>query len=344
MANSAGVKPLRMLLSPWWVLQIATGAKAFSDNPLIGSQRLNGLGLHTARVKLAETMADARRRRLRHLVSDDDAQALARDGFVCAPDFLPHDHFAALRDQILNFEGPARETWQGDAITRRFAIDRAAVAAMPALRQLLEMPRWRGLLRFVASDRSEPLLYIQTILSHRIEAEPDPQTKLHSDTFHPTMKAWLFLTDVAEDEGPFTYVRGSHRATPARLAWEKEKSLVGPELDRLSARGSMRVEVEELADLGLPLPKAFAVKANTLVVADTHGFHARGLSARPSIRIEIFAYGRRNPFLPWTGFNPLSLPGIAERRLPFFWALSDRFHKLLKRAWVPAGLKRPGDA
>ena len=337
------MNPLRLLLTPWWLLRLATGAKAFSDNPIIGSRLLNRLGLHSARVRIAAGMADERRKRLARLVSAEDAEAFARNGFVCVPDFLPTEAFAALREQVMAFTGPARETWQGDTITRRFAIDRAATEAMPALRDLLGNPRWRGLLRFVASDRSEPLLYIQTILSHRLETDPDPQTELHSDTFHPTMKAWLFLTDVAADEGPFTYVPGSHRATPARLAWEKHKSLAGAALDRLSARGSLRIEESELAGIDLPPPRAFAVPANTLVVADTHGFHARGPSVRPSIRIEIFAYGRRNPFLPWTRLNLLSLPGIAERRLPFFWSVSDRYHRLLKRAWMPAGLKRPAD-
>jgi hypothetical protein len=30
--------PARYLLAPWWLIQLATGAKAFSDNPLIGSR------------------------------------------------------------------------------------------------------------------------------------------------------------------------------------------------------------------------------------------------------------------------------------------------------------------
>ena len=343
MTNSARVNPMRLLLGPWWALQVATGAKAFSDNPILGSRRLNRRGLHAARVRIAEGMADRRREGLAAMVSPGDAEAFERDGFVCVPDFLPAQAFAELRDQVMAFAGPARETRQGDTITRRYAIDRQALAAMPALRDLLDDKRWRGLLRYAASDRSEPLFYIQTILSHRFDADPDPQTKLHSDTFHPTMKAWFFLTDVAEDQGPFTYVPGSHRATPARLAWEREKSLIGPALDRLSARGSLRIEESELAELGLPPPRAFAVPGNTLVVADTHGFHARGPSAGPSVRVEIFAYGRRNPFLPWTRLNPLSVPGIAERRLPLFWWISDRFPRALKRAWMPAGLKRPTD-
>src|SRR3546814_2810596 len=90
------------------------------------------------------------------------------------------------------------------------------------------------------------------------------------------MKAWFFLHDVADDEGPFQYVPGSHRLTPERIAWEKRKSLtdVG-KLDRLSQKGSMRIEPRELAELSLPPPQRFAVPANTLVVADTCGFHGR---------------------------------------------------------------------
>ena len=49
------------------------------------------------------------------------------------------------------------------------------------------------------------------------KAKPDPQTDLHIDTFHPTVKAFYFLTDVADDEGPFVYVPGSHRLTDARF-------------------------------------------------------------------------------------------------------------------------------
>lgn len=200
---------LRVLLAPWWALQLGTGAKAFCDNPLIGSARLNRLGLHAARVKLAHGIARRRRDRLAHLVPGEQRAAFERDGFVCLPDFLPEEAFAALRAQALDYRGPAREMIQGDTITRRIALDPPALRAMPAVRALLRDRRWRGLIRYVGSFDSEPLVYIQTILSHRHDAPPDPQTKLHADTFHPTVKAWLFLTDVAVDEGPFTYVPGS---------------------------------------------------------------------------------------------------------------------------------------
>jgi hypothetical protein len=40
-------------------------------------------------------------------------------------------------------------------------------------------------------------------------------------------------------------------------------------------------------------------------VADTFGFHARGQSAAPSLRVEVWGFGPRNPFLPWTSLDPL---------------------------------------
>ncbi|MBU3077149.1 phytanoyl-CoA dioxygenase family protein [Sphingomonas quercus] len=338
------MKAARYLLAPWWLVSLATGAKAFSDNPLIGSPLLNQAGLHAGRVWLASAMAGMRRRRLAHLVDAESRAAFDRDGFVAIRDFLSPDLFASLRDQVFAFPAAAREMVQGDTITRRIALDPEGLAAMPAARALLADPRWRGLIRYVGSYDQEPLTYVQTILSHRHDAPADPQETLHADTFHPTVKAWLFLTDVAQDEGPFTYVPGSHRLTPERLAWERARSLRARELDRLSARGSLRIQADELAALALPGPRALAVPANTLVVADTYGFHARGPSARPSTRVEIWAYGRRNPFLPWTGLDPLSLPGIAERRVPLMWAMHDRLRKWIGQPWADVGRKRAADS
>jgi hypothetical protein len=335
---------LRSLLAPWWAVQLLTGARSFRDNPLIGSQRLNRRGLHIGRVKLAARLAERRRARLAGALDPADRIAFERDGFVMRRDFLPEADFAALRDGVLAWRGPAREMVQGDTITRRYAVDPALLAAVPALRRFQRDPRWRALARHVSSFDVEPLLYVQSILSRRRDAEPDPQVHLHADTFHPSMKAWLFLEDVPAEDGPLTYVAGSHRLTPARLAWEERRSLtVRDEGDYLSSRGSFRIEPGELAVLGLPQPTVFAVPANTLVVADTFGFHARGVSAGPATRVELFAYSRRNPFLPFTGLDPWSLPGIADRRIPLLWLTHDIYRRWIGQPWAKAGRKRPKD-
>jgi hypothetical protein len=340
------MNPARYLLAPVWAAQLATGAKSFRDNPILGSAALNRRGLHARRAQLAHDLAWKRRARLAHLVSPADRAAFDRDGFVLRENFLPAAEFERLRAAVMSHEAPAREMLQGDTVTRRIAIDPAFMAAVPEIRLVLENPAWRGLNRYVGSFDQEPLTYVQTILSHVREANPDPQTHLHLDTFHPTVKAFYFLTDVAEDEGPFVYVPGSHRLTPARLAWERDLSIkaAGSE-DRLLARGSFRAAPDDVARMGFAPPRAFAVPANTLVVADTGGFHARGFSARPTVRVEIWTYGRRNPFLPWAGLDIGSLPGIAERRIPALWwarDLADRLG-LLGQPWRPVGKLRPPD-
>lgn len=338
MSNSSHRTILFWLALPWWAVQLLTGAKSFRDNPLIGSKRLNRLGLHGWRVRVAHWLAARRRKRLGRRLSAEDKEQFARQGFVLVRDFLPAGEFIALRDAVLAWVSPAREMIQGDAITRRIAIDAAMLRDVPALRSLIHMPRWANLMRYVASFDSEPLYYIQTILTHRADAPPDPQLHLHADTFHPTMKAWFFLTDVREEDGPLTYVPGAHRLTKERLAWERGKALMAPEgVDFLSARGSMRIEPEELPALNLPQAIRFAVPANTLVVADTCGFHARGGTSRPAMRIEIWAYSRRNPFLPWSGLDVLSLPGLAERRIVALWTLRDRLKRWVGQPWRPVG-------
>lgn len=340
------MKAARYLMAPLWVAALATGAKSFRDNPVIGSAELNRRGLHAKRAKLAHAMAWRRRASLARLISAEDRAAFDRDGFVMRKEFLPREEFERLRAAIFAHPAPAREMLQGDTITRRIAVDPEFIAAVTEIKSLLANRDWRGLNRYVGSFDQEPLTYVQTILSHVRQSKPDPQTDLHIDTFHPTVKAFYFLTDVAEDEGPFVYVPGSHRLTPKRLQWEYEQSIAaGASRDTLASRGSLRATTAEVAAMGFAAPRAFAVPANTLVVADTVGFHARGLSARPSVRVEIWTYGRRNPFLPWTGLDPFSIPGLAERRIPFVWQVRDALHRrgLLSQPWKDVGRLRPQD-
>lgn len=333
-----------VLMVPVWTLQLATSAKSFLDNPIMGSHRLNARGLHVARVKIAAGLCAWRRRRLAHRVRADWREAFDRDGFVAISDVLPPDEFSAMREAILAYRGPAREMRQGNAITRRLAIDPAMLDCVPHLRDLLAREDIVALFHYVASFRTTPLHYIQTIASHDGSDEVDPQEALHADSFHSSLKAWLFLNPVSEDQGPFTYVRGSHRFTAERLEWERRHSLAVPaSIDRLSARGSPRVSPADLALMKLGAPQALAVPQNTLVVADTGGFHARGASARPGERVEIWSYARRNPFIPWLARDFLSLPGIAERRVGWVWAFRDVFRKQIGQPWRQAGIRNALD-
>lgn len=345
---------------------ILTSANSFETNAAVGSRSLNARGLHRWRVAKAAAMTARRRARLADRVRPEWREAFERDGFVVIENAVPDEDFEALRDAILGGKWPVRDMVQGDTITRRAAVDEEMLGAIPQLRSLLDANWFRNLGRYVSSFDVEPLYYLQSIIKRSrradralkqqakkgslsdmaksrksLRGEDDPQTSFHADTFHPSMKAWLFLEDVHPGEGAFTYVRGSHRLSEKRLDWEdaRARSISASE-DRMSKRGSFRISPDELGDLDLPQPEELAVKANTLVVADTFGFHARGPSSGRLRRVELWAYSRRNPFLPWLGLDPLSHPSIAPKRMDWLWTLRDRFPRWFKQPWEPIGQRR----
>jgi hypothetical protein len=326
--------------APLWILALFTGAKSFADNPILGSERFNAAGLHAWRLKLAHALAESRRSRLDKSLPAAWKDQFDRNGFVIVSDFLPPGLFEEIKSGLLKSGLECRSHQQGDTITTRIPVGPRLLRRLPGLADVLDGAPFKGLMSYIASTRSEPLYYVQAISGGVVEGPPDPQLELHSDTFQPSLKAWLFLTDVPEDGRPLTYVAGSHKLSEARIDWERRRSVeVMKTGDRLSQRGSLRVSPEELPALGLPQPTHFSVPANTLVAIDTCGFHARASSDRPTLRVEIWAYCRRSPFLPWTGLDLLSWKPIAIRRTEWLQKFVDWADRRgwMKQHWQPAG-------
>jgi hypothetical protein len=269
-------------------------------------------------------MATRRRTALAAAIPREDREAFDRDGFIVKRDFLRRDVFERLRERLHQQTFPAREMRQGVTVTRMIPLGAATLDAMPEARGVVGDPAVRATMRYVAASGGTPVFHLQTVIAEPDTGPADPQTELHADTFHATAKCWLFLVDVGEDDGPFQFAPGSHRLTPERLQWEYEQSLAASrDLRSHHAHGSFRVRADEFDRLGYRRPVRMAVPANTLVYADTYGFHARSVSRKPTLRMEVHGYLRRNPFLPWTGLDPLSVPGIAERQLDTYLAYAD---------------------
>jgi hypothetical protein len=313
-----------VLLMPVWTVQLFGTAKSFRDNPVIGSAVLNRLGLHAARLVAAHAVNRLRLMLLSPLADPAHRQEFRDRGYVVVPNFLPAAEFAALEREVRQARGEVRECIQGDTLTHRILLDDETLATMPALRRLFDRPGFEPLLKYCAARLKRPLYYIQSIKNGYVEGPPDPQKMLHSDTFHPTMKAWFFIDAVPLDGGPFTYVPGSHRLTWARLKWEYERSCRARTLsDGYSEKGSMRATPDDLNALGLPEPVRLTVEANTLVVADTHGFHCRGQARPRTSRLEIWAYSRTNPFNPLPGVGSRLVSRIECRLAKLYWRWQD---------------------
>ena len=311
----------RFLLWPVWILQLFGGAKSFESNPLLGSATLNRWGLHTARIRLAHWATRLRWWLLAPLAPADLRRRFLAQGYLVLENFLPDDAFERLRAGAVTGQAEVREMIQVDTATLRVLFDARALAQLPECRALLERRSFINLLRYCAATLRWPQFSLQCIKNG---GGHDPQKDLHADTFHPTMKAWLFLSDADARNGPFTFVPGSQRATAARLAWEREQSLRAGRGNRYSARGSLRIAPDELAGLGLPPPVAFNVKANTLVIANTHGFHRRGDAPAGASRLEIYASSRTNPFLPLPMPGSLRLARLEHALVAAYYRRMDR--------------------
>jgi hypothetical protein len=142
------------LLAPVHAAALFCAAKLFRGNPILGSNALNRAGLHVTRVRLAAAIATARRRRLEHLLSKKDVAEFHRDGFVLKPDYLPASSLRAVQAEVAELAAPAREMTQGDAVTRRIALDTCTLARLPAVRAFVEDPYWLALIRYAGSRHS----------------------------------------------------------------------------------------------------------------------------------------------------------------------------------------------
>ncbi|WP_346898606.1 phytanoyl-CoA dioxygenase family protein [uncultured Roseibium sp.] len=331
---------LSYLNAPIWLLGVFGSEKSYRKNPIIGSPKLNRWGLHRKRVQVAAALAASRRRRLSSSVPEGDRRFFDENGYFLIRNVLPDDLYKALTEEVTREPFEAREMRQGQTVTRMTPLPPNVLAANPALARTVRDPHVRALIHYAASQAGQPQMFLQTVIAEPQRGKKDPQTDVHADTFHATSKAWLFLQDVGEEDGPFCFVPGSHKVTPERLEWEYQCSLTASTDGRNHhASGSFRIKPEELDALGLPQPVRMAVPANTLIVADTFAFHGRTPSDRPTTRAEVHWHMRRNPFLPWTGLDPLTLPGIRERELGLHLAYSDLRERYLKKrnVWRPVG-------
>ena len=289
---------------PVWLFEILTTAKSFYANPIIGSPLLNRLGLHIVRVVLSHSVMTARMWMLALPLSSEDRKAYFRDGYLLKENFLPQQDFDELEKEVRSFKGEVRELQQGDTLTHRAVLSPDVVSSYPCLSALLNNKRLGQLTRFTAGHARAPLYYIENVKNLYCKGRLDPQKHLHSDTYHPTMKCWFFIDDVSADNGPFTYIPGSHKLTWKRLKWQYKMSITARDAkDSLHARGSTRFTQDDLDKLGLPKPQSFSVQKNTLVLVNVFGIHRRGDSDKKSTRLAIWGDSRTNPFIPFPGIN-----------------------------------------
>ena len=141
-------------------------------------------------------------------------------------------------------------------------------------------------------DEVKAEMYLNTYRQHLTIApgDDDIQAVLHRDTFFPAFKYWYFPMDVTA--GAFIYAEYSAELSDQRLKWEEEQvdmirsGVVESWRGIGHAQGSFRTNDQELTEMGLTAAPV-NVPADTLVVVNVFGFHARGAVEAPADRLAL---------------------------------------------------------
>lgn len=218
-------------------------------------------------------------------------EALAHDGVASIPDFLPADVFQAISTEFetarqagLLVTAPCVE--DNGVIEDLVAVGKNRQAFPVTYRVFSENQSLRDLVGDIIGRTPDTTSLIISVMRQSLEPTTPVRmigsNYIHADIHFPSVKAWLYLNDIDESNGAFIFAPGSHRLTLGRLAYEYEASV---RVAKAKADGAVHAEIpyglariprpDQLRHMGI-VEKSFVGRANTLVIANTMGFHRRG--------------------------------------------------------------------
>lgn len=194
---------------------------------------------------------------------------LQKDGFAVVQGYWSRGKAFQLRDRLEAFLTEERDRdfdngaylrfWDkrdyDEGVRRIYHVERL----MPELKDFRNDP---SLLRIFTQACGRPHYSGVLVFQHNTRSNANTRY-YHVDWFARQFKAFVYLDDVDEGNGPFTYLRGTHRSWFLRL----KKQLLG------NAEGSPTSFSE--SDLKPVLAREVQVcgPAGTLILADVRGFH-----------------------------------------------------------------------
>lgn len=214
--------------------------------------------------------------------------ALKRDGVVVIPDFLDHDMIttmlAAVPDRAEFKESPDGERsysfWEADRI--------------PELAPFFASDVIRDVAR---SHISRSATCLRSTIGLKIQPGnlPSFESFFHVDCWKHRVKAFLYLEDVGDDDGPLSYISGSHRGL-WRLPVESRLSrFLTVNASGFSTTPSRYLGCFWPHEIDL-LKKSYGYaeitctgKAGTLILFDARGLH-RGEELRSQRRLILTSY------------------------------------------------------
>lgn len=232
----------------------------------------------------AKTILDSRYRGPTSRISDGEVaewcKSVHRDGVCAVKNFIPSEICAQLRAEIDSLMAAHPNAVRVDTQ----GADQRLFLGNPQPLEIGEVCDDHRLSLCAAAFLGDGAVNLAA-LAGRLKAVPGNGGSgggWHRDSFTNQFKALIYLSDVGQDNGPFQYVRGSHRLTSK--IHDRRRAALGIAQRRVRDDQVHRL-IEDTPDRLMTL----LGRAGTLILADTTGLH-RGMPIATGTRYALTNY------------------------------------------------------
>ena len=208
----------------------------FTTKKIIPSRFLNLIGLQVIRYLLAKLIYF-----FLSIVfkNKNTIEAYNNNGLCLFKKFLPDDDFNKVKEEfnsIFEEQDMVRNIYEheNDLYDHNSSIDYKLFeienvedykTKYPNLYKLYNNKKLNDLFKFAEKKQKVKIFMRLERVFTKNQYGKDANSKWHSDNFHDTHKAWLYLTDVSEKNGPFNYINKSNNLSFKRMIWEYINSI-----------------------------------------------------------------------------------------------------------------------
>ena len=266
----------------------------FSEEKVIKNVMLNFLGLQVIRYCIAKLLYSTRGiTNSANLKKSENINFLKKNGFLIIKNYLPEEEFTEFKKDFdpLKFEHKIDNISDGGTFVERKTINyenftRHGMISNSSFINEELLDTIKG-----AENRKEIQIDYFWLDTIRLGESKSCQNDLHTDTFYDTHKIWYFPEAVNKDNGPLIFYPMSHKFSISRMIFEWINSVKYLEANSFSWRNKDVSEFKLVSE-----EQSVVVPENTLVIANTHGFHRRSEGKTGEVRNQIHFCARSNPF------------------------------------------------
>jgi hypothetical protein len=196
--------------------------------------------------------------------------AIRRDGFAVIPGYWERERALAMKDKVEGLLEEGKDKDYPEGAWLRFWDDRSYDQGVrrlyhidKVLPELSELRHDRWVLDIVTAYYRQPFHSGLLMFQHNTQSNANTRY-FHVDAFSREFKAFLYLEDVDMGNGPFTYIRGTHRS---HLRWITKQVRGNPDDPRDTS-----FHEDDVASL-LRKEVKLTAPAGTLILADVRGLH-----------------------------------------------------------------------